>query len=158
MNRIAKFFRDYSFARFVLPLGLVLIIFGCIMYGPVLARQSYPQTVAVVSRTELFEEAYSENGTHHEATYRIFVKYTVGGTEYEEEYGVLPEMKVGTALKINYNAADPHDIGQPNSILLPIGMVVSGIVLLAVGVISIIKTRQKNKALKLQEEEWKHGS
>jgi len=101
MNRIAKYFRDYAFAGFALPAALILIVFGCISYGPVLARQDYPQTEAIVTQTELYEEAYYDTATetHHDATYRIIVQYSVDGKEYEEEYGVFPEMNVGTKIK-----------------------------------------------------------
>lgn len=157
MNKLAKLSRDYAFARSALLFGLALIVFGCFAWRPVIARQSYPQTEAVVSRTELYEDAYTENGTRHEATYRIYVRYSVDGNDYEEEYGVFPERPVGSSMTINYNPHDPHDIGQPNSVVLPIGFIAGGGVLLAAGVISFVKTRKKNQALKRQEEEWKHG-
>lgn len=160
LNRIAKLFRDYAFARFALPAALILIIFGCVIYGPVLARQDYPQTDAVVTRTELYEDAYYDSATetHHDATYRIFVQYSLNGQTYEEEYGIFPEMKVGAKVKIAYNPSDPRDISQPNTVLLPIGIIAGGVVFLAAGVISIMITKNKNKKLKKQEEEWNHGS
>lgn len=158
LNKIAKFLSDYVFATFALPVGLILIIFGYVIYGPVLTRQDYPQTDAVVSRTELYEDAYydSASETHHDATYRIFVKYSLNGEEYEEEYGIFPEMKVGANVKIAYNPDDPRDISQPNTVLLPIGIIAGGTVCLAAGVVSVVKTRKKNEKLKKQEEEWNH--
>ncbi len=157
MNSIAKFFRDYAVARFALPMGLILIVFGICIISPVTTRLNYPQTEATVTKVELYEDAYYDGDTHYDATYRIFVKYNVNGEEYEEEYGVFPEMKVGTTVKINYNPNDYHDIGQPNSILLPYGIIAGGVVALAVGIVSIIRTRKKNEGLKKQEEEWKNG-
>ena len=160
LNRIAKLFRDYAFAGFALPAALILIVFGCVIYGPVLSRQDYPQTDAVVARTELYEDAYYDGATetHHDATYRVFVQYTLDGKQYEEEYGIFPEMKVGAKVKIAYNPNDPHDISQPNTVLLPIGLIAGGVAFLAAGIISIMRTRNKNNKLKQQEEEWNHGS
>lgn len=158
LNSIAKLFRDYSFAGFALPAAVILIIFGCISIGPVAQRLNYPQTEAAVTKAELYEEAYYDGDTHHDATYTIFVKYTVDGQEYEEEYGVFPKMNVGDKVKINYNPSDYHDIGQPNSMLLPYGIIAAGIAALIAGAVSVIRTRKKNKALKKQEEEWSRGS
>ena len=156
LNKFAKFNLDYSLALFTLPAALILIVFGCLSIGPVARRLNYPQTEATVTRAELYEEAYSDGETRHDATYTIFVKYTVDGQEYEEEYGVFPKMNAGEKVTINYNPHDYHDIGQPNSMLLPYGMIAAGVAALAVGVVSVIRARNKNKALK-QQEEWQNG-
>ena len=156
-NRFVKFNRDYALTMFMLPAALILIVFGCISIGPVAQRLNYPQTEATVTKAELYEEAYYDGDNHHDATYTIFVKYTVDGQEYEEEYGVFPKMNEGDKVTINYKPNDYRDIGQPNSMLLPYGIIAAGVVALAVGVVSVIRTRNKNKALKQQEEKWKNG-
>ena len=156
-NRFVKFNRDYALTMFMLPAALILIVFGCISIGPVAQRLNYPQTEATVTKVEFYEEAYYDGDNHHDATYTIFVKYTVDGQEYEEEYGVFPKMNEGDKVTINYNPNDYRDIGQPNSMLLPYGIIAAGVVALAVGVVSVIRTRNKNKALKQQEEKWKNG-
>ena len=157
MNRIAKFFRDYALARFLLPAGIIAIVFGMISIGPVAKRLNYPTAQATVTRAELYEEAYDEGDTHHDATYTIFVKYAVDGVEYEEEYGIFPEIKEGETVTINYNPNDHRDIGQPNSMLLPYGIIAAGVLALAGSIYNIIRVNKKNKALKKQEEAWKHG-
>ena len=75
----------------------------------------------------------------------------------EEEYGIFPEMKEGQAVTINYNPNDHRDIGQPNSMLLPYGVIAAGALALFGGIYNIIRVNRKNRALKKQEEEWKHG-
>ena len=158
LNKFAKFNRAYSLALFMLPAAVILIVFGIYSIGPVAQRLNYPQTEATVIRAELYEEAYYDSDdTYHDATYTIFVKYTLDGQEYEEEYGVFPKMNEGDKVTINYNPNDYHDIGQPNSMLLPYGIIAAGMAALAVGVVSVIRARNKNKALKQQEEEWKNG-
>ena len=158
LNKFAKFNRAFSLALFMLPAAVILIVFGCLSIGPVAKRLNYPQTEATVTKAELYEEAYYDsNDTHHDATYTIFVKYTLNGQEYEEEYGVFPKMNEGDQVTINYNPDDYHDIGQPHSMLLPYGIIAAGVAALAVGVVSAIRTRNKNKALKQQEEEWQNG-
>ena len=157
LNKFAKFNRAYSLALFMLPAAVILIVFGCLSIGPVAKRLNYPQTDATVTKAELYEEAYYDGSTQHDATYTIFVKYTVDGQEYEEEYGVFPKMNEGDKVTINYNPDDYRDIGQPNSMLLPYGIIAAGMAALAVGVVSVIRTRNKNKTLKKQEDEWKNG-
>ena len=158
MNRIAKFLRDYALARFLIPAGIILMIAGIIFYGVTDSRKGYPVTDGVVTRSELFEEEYYDGEDHHDATYEIYVRYTVDGKEYESEYGIFPEMKEGTEVKLNYNPEDPTDIGQPNSIALPIGLIAGGVAAIAIGIISVVVTFKKNRALKKQEEAWQNGN
>lgn len=158
MNSIFKFFRDYSTARFFIPLGIILIIIGGFMFISVNNTKNYIKTSAVVSKTELYEEEYYDGDTHHEATYNIYVKYNVDGKEYEEEYGVFSGYKKGDKVTISYNPTNPSEIAQPISIVLPIALLIGGIVSFACGILSIIKTVKKNKALKIQEEGWKNGN
>ena len=158
MNRIAKFFRDYALVRFLFPLGIVLIIFGIVLAGIVNRRSTYPKVDATVTRADLYEEEHYEGETFVDATYRVFVKYTVNGTEYEEELGIIPEIKPGTTVKLDYNPKDPTDISQPTSPVIPIVMIAGGAAALVGGVVSVILTRKKNKALKEQEKEWTNGN
>ena len=158
LNKFAKFNRAFSLALFMLPTAVILIVFGCLSIGPVAKRLNYPQTEATVTKAELYEEAYYDSdNTYHDATYTIFVKYTLDGQEYEEEYGVFPKMNEGDKVTINYNPDDYRDIGQPHSMLLPYGIIAAGVAALAVGVVSVIRAINKSKALKKQEEEWQNG-
>ena len=157
MNRLAKFLRDYSFARFFIPAGIILLVFGIVIFGITDKRKDYPQMEATVTSAELYEEAYDEGDIHHDSTYRVFIKYTVDGKEYETEYGIVPQMKVGTTVKINYNPSDPADISEQTRFLLPIGMIAAGAASLTAGCISIYVTHNKNKVMRQQEEEWHNG-
>lgn len=157
LNRVAQFFRDYSFARFFLPLGIILLVVSFFLFNTIDKNKGFIKTEATVSKVELYEEEYWTGNTHHEATYSITVKYTVDGKEYEEDYGVYPIMKVGDKVSIVYNPADPHDIAQPIGVVWPLACIAGGIACLAASVVSIIRTHAKNKAMKAQEEEWIHG-
>lgn len=157
MNKIISFLRDYALARFLIPVGIILIVFGIIVSGISNTRKDYPQTDAVVSKAELYEEAHTEGDNHVDATYTIYVRYTVDGKEYEQELGVLPEMKPGTTVKIDYDPKDPTNISQPVGKILPIAMMAAGAAMLIGGIVSIIHTANKNKTLKKQEEEWQNG-
>jgi len=45
MNRFAKFMRDYSVARFLIPLGVVLIAFGAVMFGIIAKQIGYKKVI-----------------------------------------------------------------------------------------------------------------
>ena len=158
MNRMAKFLQDYALPRFLLPAGVLLLVFGFVVLRTVDTRQGYPQTDTIVTRTELYEEAHDEGDSWQEATYRVFVKYTVDGQEFEEELGILKEMKAGEIVRIDYNPADPRDISQPMGHWVPLGMIAAGTGALLGGVGSAIRTAKINRKLNEQEEEWTHGS
>ena len=157
MNKLASFARDYSFASFFIPFGVILVIVGLIFGNTITKRSEFPEIDSVVTRAELEEEAYSDGENSHEATYRIYVSYTVDGKEYEEELGVMSEIKPGTHVKINYDPANPADISQATKMIVPIIMIIAGAVAFVAGIVSIFVTSKKRKALKQQEEEWNHG-
>ena len=158
LSRIAKFQRDYALARILIPAGLFLIVFGCFFLNTATTRKGYPRTDAIVTRSELYEEEHYEGDTLQEATFRIFVKYTVDGREYEGEYGIRPELKPGTAVRIDYNPDNPKDISQPVGLWLPAGQILGGAAALIAGILSMVNTLKKNRKLKEQEEEWSHGN
>ncbi len=158
MNKLAAFYRDYGVAGFLIPAGIFVLAFGIFAFGAVNRIKNFPKTEATVTKTELYEQAYTDrDGTHHDETYTVTVEYTVDGKEYETEYGVFSEYKVGDKVEIAYNPKDPTDIAQPNGILLPIILTAAGAAAFVAGVVSVINTHNKRKALKEQEEEWIHG-
>lgn len=159
MNGIARFFRESMVARFFIPLGIVLIIFSVFIFISNNKTKNYPKTKAVVSKTELYEEAYTdEDGNHVDATYTVYLKYTVDGKEYEEEYGVFSGYKVGDKKTIAYNPKNPKEISDPPSSLFAFAFLIGGIASLVGGIISAIRSVKKYKAMKRQEEGWKNGN
>ena len=158
MNKLAKFFRDYSVARFFIPLGIILIVFGYFMFVSIDNTKDYIETNAVVSRTVLYEDAYYDGDVHHDATYTVYVRYTVDGVLYDEEFGIFSGYKEGDNVTITYNPENPEEIASPTSIFFPIGFVIAGIISIVISIFSILKTNKKNKELKKQEEEWHNGN
>ena len=158
MNNVFKFFRETSTGRFFIPLGIILVIFGIVFLFSINNSKNFIKTEAVVSKLELFEEAYNNGDTEFDATYTVYVKYTVDGVDYEEEYGVFSDYKENDKVTIAYNPDNPKEIVQPNSIILPIILIILGILSFTFGVISLVKSIKKYKKLKLQEKEWENGN
>lgn len=158
MNGIARLFRESMTARFLIPLGLIAIVFSVLTFLSYQKTKNYPTTEAVVIRTELFEPAHTDSdGNTVEATYTVYLKYNVDGKDYEEEYGQFSGYNVGDKKTISYNPSNPKEISDKASIILPIILLVGGIVALAGGIISATKSIKKYKTMKKQEEGWQNG-
>lgn len=158
MNNISKFFRETSVGRFFIPLGIVLVVFSIFMFVSMDNTKNYKKTEAVVSRTELYEDSYyDDEGNKVEATYTVYVKYSVDGKDYEEEYGVLSGYNENDKVTISYNPENPKEIAQPITLIWPVAFLVLGLISVVGGVFSLVKAYKKNKALKLQEKEWANG-
>ena len=157
MNGVASFLRASYWARFLIPVGLVLIVFSIFVFIGVDKTKNYPETEATVCEVKLIEEAYDDpDGTHHEATYTVFVDYTVDGKVYGHvEYGDFQAgYKTGDKVTIRYNPDKPEEITQPNTFLLPILLLAGGVAALVGGIASIVVEVKKHKKLKEQEKEW----
>lgn len=156
MNKLAAFFRETSMGRILIGAGIILIVFGVVVRTFAKDNANYVKTDAVVTKTELFEEADEKNNT--EALYTVDVRYTVDGTEYEEEYGEFSGYKVGDHVTISYDPANPREIAQPgNNKLEAYLFILAGIAAIAAGILSLARAAQKHKALKQQEKEWTNG-
>ncbi len=160
MNRFIQIMQATTLGRFLLPAGIIILLFGIVTFGVKDAR-NFVEVSAVVSKTELSREAYTESdGTRHEAEYIVFVKYSVGGREYESELGTFSgNIKVGDPMKVYYNPEDPGEVVQMrNQVLIPYICIGVGALALIGGIISIVKAMQKIKRLRQQEEEWGYGN
>ncbi|MBQ9826624.1 MAG: DUF3592 domain-containing protein [Firmicutes bacterium] len=155
MKKFIQLMQLTTFGRFLLPLGIILLIFGIASMGVKDAR-NYIKVSAVVSRAELVQEAYTDSdSTHHDAEYEIHVKYTVAGREYESELGILSDVKVGDQMNVYYNPADPSEVVQMrNQAIIPYIFVGVGALALIGGILNLIKAAQKLKRMQEQEAEW----
>ena len=155
MNKIATFLRESALARFLIPAGLILIIFGVVVFVINTKNQNYKEIEATVSNVTLSEDEYTDaDGNHVDATYDIDVKYTVEGNEYESELNGMSKHNIGEKIKIYYNPSNPSEITQTKSLILPIVIIVAGIIALVSGIISGMNSIKKYKKMKEQEKGW----
>ncbi len=156
MNKLAIFFRESIVARFLIPAGIAFLAFGIVSFIINNKNRNYIEVEGTVSKTELATEAYTDtDGNYVDATYKVYVKYTVDGKEYDNELGELSGYKEGEKIKIYYNPEDPNQITQTISLVFPIIMMIGGIVATTAGIISGINAIKKYKKMKKQEEGWK---
>ena len=155
MNGLVTFFRESSTARLLIPTGILLIVCGIIFFVANTKNQDYIKTESVVTKVELEEEAHTDvDGNYVEASYTVFVEYTVNGTTYHGELGGLPKYEKGDKLTIYYNPSDPNQITQTKSLLLPILVIIGGVAALIGGIVSGLNSISKYKKMKEQEKGW----
>ena len=158
MNNIATFFRESRIARFLIPLGVILIVFSVFMFIADNHNKDYIEIEATVSRIELTREATTDvDGNYEEAMYNIYVKYTINDFEYDNLLGEMYKQKVGDKIKIVYNPDNPNEISQPGSMILNICILAGGITALVAGIISAINAIKRRKKMKNKEEAFASG-
>ena len=159
MNGLKTFFRESRTARFFIPLGIILIVFGIFIFIVNNNNKDYIQVESTVSNVKISQEEYIDaDGNHVDATYDITVKYTVDGKEYEGELNGLGKYNIGDKMKIYYNPNDPSQITQSKSLILPIIMIVAGIASLTGGIISAMNAIKRHKKMKEQERNWSNAN
>ncbi len=140
-NKIARFLRNTGPARFFVPLGIILIVFGIILLS--FKTDSYLETVGKV--TEVYETRNAENSQVYDVTFT----FNVDGKEYTGVFDELTEeYKVGDDIKVFYNPEDPTQTtnSKLGGIIAPV-MIGLGAVALVFGVFKTVKAFQKSKEL-----------
>ena len=140
-NKFARFMRNTGPARFFVPVGIVLIVFGIILLS--FNTDSYLETVGKV--TDVFETRNQENSK----VYDVSFSFTADGKEYEGVFGELTEeYKVGDEIKVFYNPEDPTQTtnSKLGGIIAPI-VIGLGVLALAFGVFKTVKAFRNSKEL-----------
>jgi hypothetical protein len=155
MNSIATFFRESKTARFFIPLGLILIIFGVIVFIINTQNKDYIEVESTVSNVKLVQDAYTDtDGNFVEAEYDLTVTYTVYGREYSGELNNMSKANIGDKITIYYNPKDPSQITQTKSLVLPIVMIAGGLASLIGGIVNAVNAVKRCKKMKEQERSW----
>ena len=139
MKNIINFIRENSVGFFLITFGIVAILVGTLTFISVKNSKNFIKTEAIVTKAELFEEEHYDDDTHYDATYTIYVKYTVNDRVYNEEYGIYSGYKVGDKVTIAYNPKNPSEIVQPMGIIIPIIILSVGLITIIIGIIKMIK-------------------
>lgn len=155
MNKIVTFLRESMVARFFIPAGIILMVFGVFMFVINSKNQNYIKTESTVSSIEVLEEAYTDvDGNYVDATYKITVKYTVDNKEYTATLDNVSKYNEGDKVTIYYNPKDPSQVTMTISLILPIAIIVAGIAALVGGIISGVNSMKKYKKMNEQEKGW----
>ena len=158
MNKIITIIRESALARFLIPAGIILIVFGVVFFGASNRNQHYKQTSAQVTSVTLEEAASTDvNGNRTEATYTLGIRYTVDGKEYENDLSGMSKREAGDRIVIYYDPDDPNMITQTKSLIIPLVIIAAGIGAVVAGIVSGVNVIRRYNRMKAQEREWSHG-
>ncbi len=158
MNKIITIIRESALARFLIPAGIILIVFGVVFFGASKRNQHYKQTSAQVTSVTLEEAASTDvNGNRTEATYTLGIRYTVDGKEYENDLSGMSKREEGDRIAIYYDPDDPNMITQTKSLIIPLVIIAAGIGAVVAGIVSGVNVIRRYNRMKAQEREWSHG-
>lgn len=158
MNKIITIIRESALARFLIPAGIILIVFGVVFFGASKRNQHYKQTSAQVTSVTLEEAASTDvNGNRTEATYTLGIRYTVDGKEYENDLSGMSKCEAGDRIVIYYDPDDPNMITQTKSLIIPLVIIAAGIGAVVAGIVSGVNVIRRYNRMKAQEREWSHG-
>lgn len=158
MNKIITIIRESALARFLIPAGVILIVFGVFFFGASKQNQNYVETEAQVTSVVLEEEASTDAaGNSTPASYNLGLRYTVDGKVYETDLSGMSKYEVGDRITVYYDPADPNQITQTKSLIIPLIIIAAGIGACVVGIVSGVNAIRKYNKYKEQEREWTHG-
>ena len=141
-NKFARFLRNTGPARFFLPMGVMLIVFGILMLV-FMGGGEYLETVGRV--TAVTEELNMER----QKEYDVSFTYTVDGKEYTGTFdNVGSGYSQGDEIKVFYDAENPNSISNTKlgGLIAPV-LIGLGVLALVFGVLKTVKAFQKSKAL-----------
>ena len=142
-NKFARFMRNTGPARFLIPAGLILIIFGIILLG--FKTDNYVETVGKVTNVEQYLD---HNGEDTQTVYDVDFDYTVDGKQYSSSFtGLGKAYKVGDEIKVFYDPENPQNTTNSKSgIFGPIAIGLGALALVG-GVLTAVKAFKKSKEL-----------
>lgn len=142
-NKFARFMRNTGPARFLIPAGIILIIFGIILLG--FKTDNYVETVGKVTRVEQYIDHSGEN---EQTVYDVDFDYTVDGVKYTGTFGGLGKSyNVGDDIKVFYDPENPQKTTNAKAgIFGPIAIGLGALALVG-GVLTAVKAFKKSKEL-----------
>ncbi len=143
-NKVARIMRNTGPARFLIPVGLILIIFGIILLC--FKSNNYVETVGKVTDVRQYIDNTGEN---EQTLYDVSFEYTVDGKQYSGNFdGLGSAGKVGDEIKVFYDPDNPERTTntKAGNIIAPIAIVL-GAAAIAGGVFTAVKAFRKDKEL-----------
>ena len=132
---MSKLFELKKIWKLLLFIGLILIICGGIFIWLYQRYKSFTEIEAKIYKTEIVHDAYiDKNGNAIDATYDLYIRYTVDGKKYEAILRKKSGFNEGDRINIFYNPNNPLEISQDINIYIPIGLLILGIILIIIGI------------------------
>ena len=132
---MSKLFELKKIWKLLLFIGLILIICGGIFIWLYQRYKSFTEIDAKIYKAEIVHDAYiDKNGNAIDATYDLYIRYTVDGKKYEAILRKKSGFNEGDRINIFYNPNNPLEISQDINIYIPIGLLILGIISIIIGI------------------------
>ena len=155
MNKLAIFARQTALDRALIPIGLILFIFG-FMVSNSKDTSNFIETKATISKTNLIQEEKHNEDEIEPAQYDVYVTYKADKQTYEEYFGQFSNYKEGDQITIIYDPDNPKLIASPGNPTITAYICMGiGILCIIIGIFSLYQALQKQRQLKEQEKSWK---
>ncbi len=139
-NKFARFMRNTGPARFFIPAGIILIVFGIIMMN--FNTDSYLETVGRINSVT------EDTDTDNRKVYDVGFTYMVDGRQYSGSFEDLTEQfNEGSEIAVYYNPENPEEITNSKTGLLPFIMIGVGALAIVFGVFRTMKAFQKSREM-----------
>lgn len=141
-NKYARFMRNTGPGRFLLPVGIVLIVFGVILFG--FKTDNYLETTGKI--TSVSDGVADQEG---QMQYDLTLTFSVDGKEYETEFmNMGGSYNVGESIKVFYDPADPSKTTNSKmNAIIPFAFIGVGAAALIFGVYMTVRAFKKSKEL-----------
>ncbi len=142
INKFARIMRDSAVLRMLLPIGLILVVVGCILTFS--GSKNLIETKATVTEVE-----DAGRDTENNRLYNVYFEYVVEGKTYQSFFDHMSgEEKKGTVLTIYYDPDNPGEVSNvKNSALIGLIPLIAGIAALSYGIFSAVKNFKKSAGL-----------
>ena len=139
-NKVSGFMRNSGPARFFVPVGLILIIVGCVLFG--FKSDNYEKATGTVTSVETVTDMDNNKSTE------VHFTYTVDGLPYEGSFDVAKEYSKGDSIDIYYNPEDPKQYTNAKTPgFLPFILIGAGALALVFGIFRTVQAFKKSKQL-----------
>ena len=128
-NKLTRLMRNSGPARVLVPIGIILIVFGIIMF---LFRPAGELVETVGTVTSVTEATADGDGKE----YDVGFSYTVDGREYQNVFPNLTgTFSIGDAIKVFYDSENPGNVANTKSggFIAPV-LIIFGVLAIAYGI------------------------
>ena len=146
-NKWSRFMRNSGPARVFVPIGVILVVFGILMF---LFRPAGDLLEAAGTITSVVEaEPVGTDNDKNQKEYDVGFTYTVDGREYRGVFNNLPgAYRVGDPIKVFYDSKDPERITNAKwgGFLAPV-LIVLGVLAVFYGISRSSRAFKKSREL-----------
>ena len=140
-NKLARFMRNTGPARFFIPAGIILIIFGMLMFG--FNTKDFIQTTGKIT---LVEDVSTDKNNKE---YDVSFTYTADGKDLQGTFSNLSgTFNVGDDINVYYDPADPERITNSKAAGFESPLIIAaGVAAIGFGIFQSLKAVRKSKEL-----------